>query len=153
MIAASLTGSMEFYVAAVFVAAAVICLASRPARKGPARTFLYAGEPGFGGTPSEARLTARVDESGRLEIYRYGLEGVSADGAYSLAVEIRGFDVTINERLTPGSGTGCADMAKATLDCFGQERYHILYRSEATGRSAAFSLRIAPGNRIDRLLT
>ncbi len=148
MIAVSFFSSPEFYVVAVFVAAAVIGLAAMPGQKGEVRTFLYAGMLDYDGIPSEPCITARVDDSGHLHIHRLGLSGISTDGAYSIAVKVSGFDVTIEERLTGG-----ADKAHAIIDCLGLERYHIRYRSEATGRSAAFSLRIAPGNTIDRLLS
>ncbi len=139
---------------AVFVAAAIIGMAAMPGQKGEVRTFLYAGMLDYDGIPSEPCITARVDDSGHLHIHRFGLSGISTDGAYSIAVKVSGFDVTIEERLTGGSPyAGGADKAHAIIDCLGLERYHIQYRSETTGRSAAFSLRIAPGNTIDRLLS
>lgn len=147
-------GSIEFYVVAVFIAAAVIGLAAMPRSKGEARTFLYAGELAPDITPSEAGILAHVDNHGRLEIYRYGLEGISMAGAYSLAVKIIGFDVTIEERLTTGTRSAeNAAIGFASIDCLGPERYHIQYRSEATGRSAAFSINIRPGNEVKRLLS
>lgn len=147
-------GSIEFYVVAVFVAAAVIGLAAMPRQKGEARTFLYAGEIAPASMPAEAGIEAVVDDRGRLEIYRYGLEGVGMAGAYSLAVKIIGFDVTIEERLTAGPRTAeTAGMGYACIDCLGPERYHIQYRSEATGRNAAFSLNIRPGNKVLRPLS
>lgn len=146
-------GSIEFYVVAVFLAAAVIGLAAMPRTKGEVRTFLYAGELAPDSTPSEAGIVARVDDRGRLEIYRYGLEGISMAGAYSLAVKIAGFDVTIEERLTAGpQNAEEAAIGFASIDCLGTERYHIQYRSEASGRSAAFSINIRPGNEVKRLL-
>lgn len=146
-------GSIEFYVVAVFVAAAVIGLAAMPRDKGEARTFLYAGGLAPDSTPSEAGILARVNDRGHLEIFRYGLESISMDGAYSLAVKVTGFDITIEERLTPGRRTGEeAATGFAEIDCLGSERYHIQYRSEATGRNAAFSINIRPGNEVKRLL-
>lgn len=149
----SMFGSIEFYVVAVFIAAAVIGLAAMPRTKGEARTFLFAGELAPDSTPSEAGIVARVDDRGRLEIYRYGLEGISMEGAYSLAVKITGFDVTIEERLTAGSRSAeAASIGYASIDCLASERYHIQYRSEVTGRSAAFSINMRPGNEVKRLL-
>lgn len=146
-------GSIEFYVVAVFVAAAVIGLAAMPRHKGEARTFLYGGELMEGGEPSQPCILVRVDDRGRLDIYRYGLTGVTMAGAYSLAVKIVGFDVTVEERLTAGArGAAEATTAYACVDCLGSECYHVQYRSEATGRSAAFSINVRPGNQVTRLL-
>ena len=147
-------GSIEFYVVAAFVAAAVIGIVAMPKSRGEVRTFLYAGELDSSACDTEPSVVAHVDNHGRLEIYRYGLEGVGMAGAFSLAVKINGFDVTIEERLTTGHmSAGEAAMGYACIDCLGPERYHIQYRSEATGRNAAFSLNIKPGNEITRLLS
>lgn len=96
-------GSIEFYVVAAFVAAAVIGIVAMPKSRGEVRTFLYAGELDSSACDTEPSVVAHVDNHGRLEIYRYGLEGVGMAGAFSLAVKINGFDVTIEERLTTGN--------------------------------------------------
>lgn len=146
-------GSVEFYVVAVFVAAAVIGLAAMPRRKGEVRTYLYAGELYAVDEPSEAGVAVQVDERGGVCVYRYGLEGVTMGGAYSLAVKVGGFDVTIEERLTAGPrGAEAAGTGFARIDCLASERYHIQYRCEATASSAAFSLTIRPGNKVFRKL-
>lgn len=145
--------SIEFYVITAFIAAAVIGFSAMPSRRGAARTFLYPGTF-FESTPSAPGIVAEVGDDGALTIYRFGLENISASGAYSLAVKIIGFDVTIEERLTVGRrGEPSETAALARIDCLGQERYHFHYRNEALGRSAAFSLNIRPGNRIERQLT
>ncbi len=154
MIAASIFNTVEFYIITAFIAAAVVAAASMPSRRGAARTFLFACTLRDDAAPSDPGIVALVRDNGELEIHRFGLTGVDmATGACSLAVTIIGFDVTIEERIVPGRG-GLADATAAfcTLDCFGQERYHFNYRSEATGRSAAFTLNIKPGNRIERRL-
>ncbi len=155
MILMSIFNTVEFYIITAFIAAAVIAAAAMPSRRGAARTFLYAGTLRTDAALSDAGIVAIVNERGELEINRFGLEGVWADdGAYSLAVTIIGFDVTIEERLVPGRvHNEQATAAFAGLDCLGAERYHFNYRSDATGRSAAFSLNIRPGNRIERLLS
>ena len=155
MITASIFNTVEFYVITAFIAAAVVGASARPSRKGAARTFLFGGTLWPSGEASQPCIVARVGDNGSLELQRFGLEYMYMDGAYSLAVTIIGFDVTIEERLTPGGRHGgeSAGSATAVLDCFGAERYHFNYRSEATGRSAAFSLNIKPGNRIERLLS
>ncbi len=146
--------SIEFYVVAVFVAAAIIGLAALPARKGPVRTFLYAGtvEPDDSGD-AEPSVILRVLDNGRLHITRRALAGVGPDGAFSLAVKVSGFDVTIEERTVEGRVAPVQIMlGEATVDCLALERYHFQYRCEALGRSAAFSLNLRPGNTIARPL-
>lgn len=158
MIALSIFQSIEFYVIAAAIAAAIVAACIVPSDRGPVRTFLFAGiltDPASETTPPSGQgIVAQVDDSGYLVIYRFGLEGVYGNGAYSLAVKIAGFDVTVEERLTPGIRS-CPLMtqAHAVLDCFGAERYHFRYNSEATGRSAFFTLNIRPGNKITRELT
>lgn len=153
IIAAGIFSTVEFYVISAFVAAAVVAAVAMPSRKGAARTFLFAGTLRTDAAPSQPGIVAIVTEDGALEFHRFGIEGVTDDGAYSIAVTIIGFDVTVEERLTPGRhGTEPVTAALARADCFGQERYHFNYRSESTGRSAAFSLNLRPGNRIERLL-
>lgn len=152
MILASIFNSIEFYVIAATVAAAVVAASAIPRRRGEARTFLYAGrlEPYPLGEPA---IELRVTDTGTLELTRLGLSGVGMQGAFSVAVQIIGFDVTINERLTAGRyDAEPARSAVVNLECFGRERYHFQYLSEATGRSCAFTLNISPGNRLSRPL-
>lgn len=146
--------SIEFYVVAVFVAAAIIGLAALPARKGPVRTFLYAGTitPDESGE-TEPSIILQVLDNGRLHISRHALAGIADDGAYSLAVKVSGFDVKIEERTVAGRLTpGALMLGEATVDCLALERYHFQYRCEDLGRSAAFSLNLRPGNTISRPL-
>lgn len=154
MILSSIFQTVEFYVITVFVAASVVAALAMPSRRSAARTFFFAGTLRTDAAPSEPGIVAIVADNGSLTFHRFGIDGVSVSGAYSLAVTIIDFDVTIEERLTPGSPTDTsATAAYATLDCLGAERYHFNYRSEATGRNAAFSLNIRPGNRIERRLS
>ena len=145
--------TVEFYILTAFIAAAVIAFAAMPSQKSAARNFFYAGDLFSDAEPSAPGIVAIVEDDGRLAIHRFGLQNIGMDGAYSIAVTIIGFDVTIEERLTAGTDVvGMATAGKVVLDCLGAERYHIHYRNEAMGRSAAFSLNIRPGNRVDRLL-
>lgn len=155
MIAAGIFNTVEFYVVAAVAAAAVLAAAALPSRRGSARTFLYEGTLGSGvqPKPQPPSVDVWVDEWCGLCVCRKGMEGVHSDGAYSLAVEIIGFDVTINERITAGMHrTDPVDTATARMECFGRERYHFRYVSESTGRSCAFYLNISPGNRLHRAL-
>lgn len=145
--------TIEFYIITAFLAAAVVAFAAMPSKRGAARTFFFPCNLRTDAAPSEPGIVALVNDRGALEIHRFGIDGLATDGFCSLAVTIIGFDVTIEERLTPGRGSEYATAAYAELDCFGAERYHFNYRSDAIGRSAAFSLNIRPGNRVERLLS
>lgn len=154
MLLLSIFQTVEFYIIAAFIAAAVIAAAAMPSRRSAARTFLYGGTLVNSGEAQEPEVIFSVAENGNLRIDRTGLRGMSVSGAYSLAVTIIGFDVTIEERLVPGRAEDeMVTSAYAVLDCLGRERYHFQYKSEATGRSAACSLNIRPGNTIVRPLT
>lgn len=154
MLPLSIFQTVEFYVVTAFIAAAVIAYAAMPSRRGPARQILAAGNLIFDAAPSDPGIVVLVDDDGTLSLYRFGMEGVGDRGAYSLAVNVVGFDVTIDERLTPGRNNSVmATAAVVKIPGLGAERYHFHFRSEPTGRSAAFSLNLRPGNRIERRLT
>ena len=145
--------SIEFYIITAFIAAAVVGFSAMPSRRSAARSFFYAGTLRDDASESVPGIVAIVGDDGSLTIHRFGLEHITMTGAYSLAVTIIGFDVTIEERLTAGNRNDeKATAAYARIDCLGRERYHFHYRNEAMGRSAAFYLNISPGNRIERLL-
>lgn len=148
----SVFDSIEFYVIAAVVASAVVGLCVRPSSKGEAVTRLLAGElspardDGADSTPSIELL---VEEDGSVTLTRRGLDGmVHASGALSLVVNVAGFDISVEERLTPGCPE--ADVpepaeARFTLDFLGAERYHLRYYSEATGGLAVTPLHVRPG--------
>ena len=138
----------------VFIAAAVVGLAAMPSRRGEARQQLVTGELIYDAAPSVPGIVIIVNDDATFTIYRFGLENVAESGAFSLAVTFIGFDITIDERVVYGRQDGrMATAAQATIKGVAPERYHILYRSEATGRNAALSLNMRPGNRIDRELS
>lgn len=146
--------TVEFYIISAFIAAAVIAAAAMPSRRSAARTFLYGGNLSDRNGPGEPAVTFIVETNGDVTVMRDGLDGITESGAYSIAVTIIGFDVTIEERLTPGRPADPAIYAGyTTMNCLGNERYHFHYKSEMTGRSAAFQLNIRPGNRITRPLS
>lgn len=150
----SIFQTVEFYVVMVFIAAAVVGLAAMPSRRGEARQQLVAGELIYDAAPSVPGIVIIVNDDATFTIYRFGLENVAESGAFSLVVTFIGFDITIDERVVYGRQDGrMATAAQATIKGVAPERYHILYRSEATGRNAALSLNMRPGNRIDRELS
>ncbi|MCH5222393.1 MAG: hypothetical protein J1F05_08755 [Muribaculaceae bacterium] len=153
MIPSSIFQTIEFYVITAVIAAAVVAFAAMPSRKSAARTLFFTGTLLTDAPPGEPQIVAVVNDHGALELHRLGIDGLTTNGAYNLAVTIIGFDVTIEERITPGNDSCYAHAAFAVIDNLGAERYHFLYHSEAIGRNAAFSLNIRAGNRISRALS
>lgn len=149
----SVFDSIEFYVIAAVVASAVVGLCVRPSSKGEAVTRLLAGElspaDDNGTADSTPSIELLVEEDGSVTLTRRGLDGmVHASGALSLVVNVAGFDISVEERLTPGRPE--ADVpepaeARFTLDFLGAERYHLRYYSEATGGLAVTPLHVRPG--------
>jgi len=139
--------TVEFYVIAAFVAAAVVALLSRPKGLGPIKTLLLAGElsAGDGDTAPSIELTCRDD--GTVELRRHGVEGINETGAVSLAVSIKGFDISIEERQAAGRDplAPMIDTATFVIEDLGPERYHVRYNSESAGLVCALTLHVRPG--------
>lgn len=156
MITLAFYQSVEFYVIAFLVASVVVAFAMKPQARGEARTHLLAGElsPVGGDTPA-IRLEAM--DSGYVRLVRDGIEGVSTNGAVSLAVTMIGFDITIEERLVRGNNFDInaepAKSAEFLLDFLGRERYHIRYNSDSTGLFAVTTLNNRPGYKAEKTLT
>jgi len=149
---------IEFYVIISFIAAAAIAVCARPSHKKAVRNFFYpatlsAVADGVSPAAVEPGIELRVLADGKVLLRREGLQGLRTDGSLCLAVAVGGFDVSIEERVSPGRSADIAVAAEAVLDCMGAERYNISYRCpHAGGISASFQLNIRPGNRIVRPL-
>lgn len=142
----------EFYVIVSVVAAAVIALVALPERKGEVKLHLLEGRLIAGDddradiSPGQGSVTFTVDDSRRVHLLRQGLAGIAVDGALSLAVRVSGFDITIEERVTPGSPFGPQATAAAfCLDFLAPEWYHIRYESEAFSQHASLTLHVREG--------
>lgn len=137
--------STEFYVILFVVAASAVALAAKPAANGPVVERLLAG------ALRDAESRAEVPEievvcglDGDVVIYRRGLPPVVA---VSAAVEVKGFDITIRERLTASASDETVGGVEAVfvLDFLASERYHLRYESEATSAAATLTFRNTPG--------
>lgn len=145
--------TVEFYVIAGAVAAAVVALSALPSKRGQAVLHMAAGELDDSGAEGEAEphIDVEVDDNRRVVITRRGLRGIGDNGAVSLAINVIGFDIEIEERLTPGRyALERRDTARFVLDFLGAERYHVRYNSEDAGVFAAFTLPVREGIRISR---
>lgn len=146
-------GSVEFYVYATLVAAAIVAFLARPSARGEARQHLLAGElsNASGKDWSEVStiqptISLLVRDDGAVVLSRHGIEGVSTSGAVSLAVTVIGFDITIEERIVPGNNLDDPiDTATFILDFLAPDRYHLKYNSSTTSGFAATTLLNRPG--------
>jgi len=148
VLATGFFGSAEFYIILAVVAAAIVAAAARPAFAGPVREELIAADllPSMPGEQTEPSIECRCTEGGRVVFVRHGLQGITESGALSLSVKIKGSDISIEERLTPGSMfDDPMGSAMFTIDNLAPGFYHISYRSERISRFVAFSLHNRPG--------
>lgn len=151
MVLCSFLTSVEFYVVAAVVAAAVIGYSVSPGQRGEERRHLLAGTLCDLGAdaPSGEYVAVRCTDSGDVLLTRTGLQGITIGGAVSLVVKVRGFDVDIEERLVADPRGEEVNAALFTLDFIGQERYNVRYTSPDIGLMAVFTLRNRPGMRFD----
>ena len=144
---------IEFYVIAGALAAGAIALAAFEPRHKPGVLHMAAGELSYSGDGAEPGLDVSVDSHDRVHIIRRGLPDVSERGAASLAINVMGFNIVIEERLTfDRRGTEPVDTAHFVLDFLAPERYHIRYNSEDTGAFTAFTLAVREGIKLHRNL-
>lgn len=161
IISASVFQTLEFYIIVSVIAAAVIAVASLPERKGEVKLHLLAGEltaedldaPSPAGA-GNGHLRIEVHSGRFVSILRTGLDGVTMSGAASLVVKVSGFDIVIEERISPGTSTpfGMASGALFHIDFLAPEWYHVRYESERFNEHAAFSLHVREGIIIEKPL-
>lgn len=145
-------GSVEFYVYATLVAAAIVAFLARPSSRGEARQHLLAGELSNASNRSwsdsnsaQPAISLIVRDDGAVVLFRHGIEGVSSSGAVSLAITVIGFDITIEERIVPGNNfDDPIDTATFVLDFLAPDRYHLKYNSSATSSFVATTLLVRP---------
>lgn len=136
------------------VAAAIVALAARPSSRGPAEQYLLAGRLFDDFDADGPELQLECLENGHVTIVRRGVEGVADDGAVSLAVEVAGSDIKIEERIVPGRMAPAGSKgAEFSLRFLRPGFYHIRYNSQPTGLFAAFTFHVAPGIRTTKTLS
>lgn len=135
------------------VAAAIVAFAAKPATHGPAEQYLLAGHLFDDFEADGPELQLECLDNGHVVILRRGVEGVGDDGAVSLAVEVIGSDIRIEERIAAGrTAPGSVKGAEFELRFLKPGFYHVRYNSQPTGLFAAFPLHVAPGIRISKQL-
>lgn len=157
LLASSVFQSVEFYVIAVVVAAAIVALLGRRPSTGPARRYVFDGvttlEESADAQPS-IELTCLDD--GTVALKRRGLRDVRQDGQVTIEAEVIGFDVRITERIVPGRWPDPVDTALFNLPFMGREHYFISYTSPLSDSQeelfCSLTLLNRPGNRTARPL-
>ncbi len=147
--------TVEFYVLLTLVAAAILALCARPSRRGEARQYFSTAilSSPVEGVGDEPHIEIFCRDNGTVAIVRRGLDHIYMSGTLAIAIEVIGFDVRINERITAGNPVdGAATEGVFILDFFAPEYYHIHYTADPTSRMAAFSLHVRPGLRSTHLL-
>lgn len=146
--------SPQFYVILTVVAAAVVAAVAHPGSAKPVVERLLAGDIGEDVDSPGQCVSLRAYDNGNIELTRHGVEGVSEDGAVSLAVTVKGGDVTIEERIVPGRLRPIeVTRADFLIDFLPYGHYHILYNSQPTGMFVAFPFTHRPSMRVTKRLS
>lgn len=96
--------------------------------------------------PAIPGIDVDCDDSGTVWLRRTGLRCVDATGAVSAKVIVKGFNITVYERIVEGRyGDNPMDTALFELDFLAAERYWLRYESESTTSAATLSFRNTPG--------
>lgn len=138
--------SVEFYVIAAVIAAAIIAMAARPARTGPAVTRLLRAIPGPQLDP-QPQLRLIVDDHSNLILHRTGLPpGMTVN----MEVTLIGHDIAITEHLMPAADGAGSPSASIIIDFVGRDRYHLSYDAPQQSLFTAINFTVAPGQNITK---
>lgn len=146
--------SVEFYVMLFTIAALCVGILAVPSGRGRAETGFLTGKLDFDPDPTP-RVEFRCHDDGSVEMRRTGLpSGLDNAATVALAVTRTGFDISIEERVTPGTAASAGlleselmavNRATFVIPGLAQERYHIKYNSDATSAFVALTLSNRPG--------
>ncbi len=145
--------SVEFYVIMFTVAALLVGLIVKPREKGPAETSFVTAMVLDRETDTTPRLEFRCLDNGDVALIRSGLSGITDTATVALAITRIGFDISIEERVTPGSGGYPVERASFLLEGLGAERYHITYNASSCSLFISATLPNRPGINFTRLFT
>ena len=97
--------AVTLQIVAAFVAAAVIIMSTRPSGSKPVQTrFARATfEPDSEPSDAEPSLEVSVRDDGMVVFTRHGLGRIRKGTVVALAITVKGFDVTLKERITAAS--------------------------------------------------
>ncbi len=129
------------------VAACCVGLIVKPGRRGQAETSFAAALTldSDNAEPEPPRVELRCLDNGSLLLRRCGLTGLTDTAVVALAITRIGFDIEIEERVTPGRGGADIDRATFIIGDLGAERYHIKYNASQSSLFMATSFTLKPG--------
>lgn len=145
--------SLEFYVIAIIVAAAIIGLAARPQQRGEARTWLLPATLNAGSVSEIPAISISVDNHHNITLHRTGLPDETT--SVNLSVTLIGRNISIEEHpVLSGNATTPGHVTAETLFSFtGPERYHLSYHTPALSLFTAMQFTVRPGVSIHKELT
>lgn len=123
----------------------IIGLLVKPRERGQAETSFFTAtlDRDVDTTP---RLEFRCLDNGDIILRRCGLHGITSSATVALAVTRIGFDLDIEERVTPGHPADTpVERATFIIKGLANERYHIRYNSSAFSTFLATTLPNRPG--------
>ena len=145
--------SIEFYVILAVIAATIVAMACRPSSQGPVLEFLLAGRLRDSADMHPA-IDIACNSDGTVSLTRRAVSGLTDMGAVSIAIEKKGTDISIEERLTQGRGLPAMPVdAEFILDFMPPGRYHVRYNSSQASLFCAFTLTVRPGLQTTKPLT
>ena len=137
--------STELYVILFTIAAMIVGLLVKPRERGQAETSFCTGtlDRDVDNTP---RIEFRCLDNGDIILRRCGLHSLTESATVALAITRIGFDLEIEERITPGNpGDTPVERATFLIKGLSSERYHIRYNSSAFSTFIATTLPNRPG--------
>lgn len=145
--------SVEFYVIMFTLAAMLVGLIVKPKDKGPAQTSFAVALTLDRETDTTPRIEFRCLDNGDVVLIRSGLYGITDAATVALAITRIGFDISIEERITPGNGGMPVERATFLLDNLGAERYHLTYNASSFSLFLSTTLVNRPGINFTRPFT
>lgn len=137
--------STEFYVILLTIAAIAVGLLVKPSQRGQAETTFVTGEPERD-VDTTPRIEIRCLDNGDVELRRCGLHGLTSSATIALAITKIGFDLSIEERVTPGNPADTpVERATFIIKGLANERYHLKYNSSSFSIFLATILPNQPG--------
>lgn len=136
------------------IAALLVGLIVKPHQRGQAETSFATPVALDRETDTTPRIELRCLNNGDIALIRSGLAGLTDSATIALAITRIGFDISIEERITPPQAPG-ATVERATflLTDLGAERYHITYNAPTYSLFLATSITNRPGINIVRNFT
>lgn len=140
--------STEFYVILFTFAAMIVGLLVKPGQRGQAETSFAEGILTADTQPADPtpRIEVKCLSNGDVAISRCALHGLTSSATVALAITRIGFDLTVEERITPGHYADPAiDRATFIIKGLANERYHLKYNSPSFSTFLATTLPNRPG--------